>query len=168
MIIWQIGSWGHWVWKTFDVEFDKKSLFLSNCLVLTVFILWSLLKEFNQCHITIGHFILNFIMAWNIYLFYLYIYLCTLIKPGFLYFFNSVSKNVERFERRVLEEFTKMFTESNSFYFSLTGDITNALQRQASREPTVTVNSGPEYVQNIFSRSLKKPPTRENWDKLSV
>ena len=80
----------------------------------------------------------------------------------FLYFFNSVSKNVERFERRVLEEFTKMFTESNSFYFSLTGDITNALQRQASREPTVTVNSGPEYVQNIFSRSLKKPPTREN------
>jgi len=54
---------------------------------------------------------------------------------------SSVSKNVERFERRVLEEFTKMFTESNSFYFSLTGDITNALQRQASREPTVTVNS---------------------------
>ena len=87
-------------------------------------------------------------------------YLLTLINPGFLYiflyFFNSVSKNVERFERRVLEEFTKMFTESNSFYFSLTGDITNALQRQASREPTVTVNSGPEYVQNIFSRSLKK------------
>ena len=83
-------------------------------------------------------------------------YLCTLINRGFLYFFNSVSKNVERFERRVLEEFTKMFTESNSFYFSLTGDITNALQRQASREPTVTVNSGSEYVKNIFSRSLKK------------
>ena len=74
----------------------------------------------------------------------------------FLYFFNSVSKNVERFERRVLEEFTKMFTESNSFYFSLTGDITNALQRQASREPTVTVNSGSEYVQNIsLTYSLK-------------
>ena len=149
------------------------SLFFNKWLVLTLFILWSLLKEFYQWHITIGHYSFNLIIVWNIYLGILFsIYVPTLINPGFLYiflyFFNSVSKNVERFERRVLEEFTKMFTESNSFYFSLTGDITNALQRQASREPTVTVNSGPEYVQNIFSRSLKKPHTRENWDKPSV
>ena len=48
---------------------------------------------------------------------------------------------MERFERRVLEEFTKMFSESNSFYFSLTGDITNALQRQVAREPLTTINS---------------------------
>ena len=27
---------------------------------------------------------------------------------------------------------------------------------------------GPEYVENISSRSLKKPVTRENWEKLSV
>jgi len=54
---------------------------------------------------------------------------------------SSVSKTAERFERRVLEEFAKMFTESKSFYFSLTGDITNALQRQGSRAPTVTTNS---------------------------
>ena len=27
---------------------------------------------------------------------------------------------------------------------------------------------GPEYVQNVFFSSLKKHPTRENWDKLSV
>ena len=80
----------------------------------------------------------------------------------FLYFFNSVSKNVERFERRVLEEFTKMFTESNSFYFSLTGDITNALQRQASREPTVTVNSGPNMFKIFSLVPSKKPPIKEN------
>ena len=56
-------------------------------------------------------------------------------------FFDSVSKTVERFERRILEEFTKMFTDSRSFYFSLTGDITNALQRQLDRIPVTTKNS---------------------------
>ena len=34
-----------------------------------------------------------------------------------------------------------MFTESNSFYFSLTGDITNALQWQLSREPQTATNA---------------------------
>lgn len=55
--------------------------------------------------------------------------------------FSSVSKTVERFERRILEEFSKMFTDSNSFYFSLTGDMTNALQRQLNREPILTTNA---------------------------
>ena len=100
------------------------------------------------------------------------IYVPTLIDPGFLYFFlyffNSVSKNVERFERRVLEEFTKMFTESNSFYFSLTGDITNALQRQASREPTVTVNSGPNMLKIFCLVPSKNPPFKENLEKRSA
>ncbi len=34
-----------------------------------------------------------------------------------------------------------MFTDSNSFYFSLTGDITNALQRQVKRVPMTAKNS---------------------------
>jgi hypothetical protein len=34
-----------------------------------------------------------------------------------------------------------MFTDSNSFYFSLTGDITNALQRQVARIPVTTTNT---------------------------
>ena len=69
-------------------------------------------------------------------------YVCkTSIINLFFCHFDSVSKTAERFERRVLEEFAKMFTESKSFYFSLTGDITNALQRQGARAPTVTTNS---------------------------
>ena len=63
------------------------------------------------------------------------------ISDNFLHLFFSVSKTVERFERRILEEFTKMFTDSRSFYFSLTGDITNALQRQLARVPVTTTNS---------------------------
>ena len=55
--------------------------------------------------------------------------------------FYSVGKTVERYEKRVLEEFSKMFSESNSFFFSLTGDITNALQRQVARKPVTTTNS---------------------------
>ena len=47
---------------------------------------------------------------------------------------------MERFERRILEEFSKMFNDSNSFYFSLTGDITNSLQRQVARTPMTSTN----------------------------
>jgi hypothetical protein len=43
-----------------------------------------------------------------------------------------VSKVAERFERRILDEISKMFNDSDSFYFSLTGDITNSVQRQAA------------------------------------
>ena len=60
---------------------------------------------------------------------------------GLIPFSSSLSKTVERFERRILEEFTKMFQDSNYFYFSLTGDITNALQRQMARVPVTTMNS---------------------------
>ena len=48
---------------------------------------------------------------------------------------------VERFERRILEEFSKMFNDSNSFYFSLTGDVTNSLQRQVARPPIMSTNA---------------------------
>ncbi|XP_062913399.1 phosphatidylinositide phosphatase SAC2-like [Mobula hypostoma] len=36
----------------------------------------------------------------------------------------------EKLERRLLEELVKMFTDSDSFYYSLTYDITNTAQRQ--------------------------------------
>ena len=51
------------------------------------------------------------------------------------------SRMVERFERRILEEFSKMFNDSNSFYFSLTGDVTNSLQRQVARPPIMSTNA---------------------------
>lgn len=42
---------------------------------------------------------------------------------------RNVVKDKERFEKRILEELSKIFTETDSFYFCQTGDITNSLQR---------------------------------------
>lgn len=43
-------------------------------------------------------------------------------------------KDKERFEKRILEELSKIFTETDSFFFCRTGDITNSLQRQCVME----------------------------------
>jgi len=40
------------------------------------------------------------------------------------------SKDREKFERRILEELQRIFTETDSFYYCLDGDLTNSLQRQ--------------------------------------
>ncbi|XP_026668403.1 phosphatidylinositide phosphatase SAC2 isoform X2 [Ceratina calcarata] len=42
---------------------------------------------------------------------------------------RSIVKDKERFDKRISEELNKIFTETDSFYFCLTGDITNSLQR---------------------------------------
>lgn len=42
---------------------------------------------------------------------------------------RNIVKDKERFEKRILEELNKIFTETDSFYFCQTGDITNNLQR---------------------------------------
>ncbi|XP_076758366.1 phosphatidylinositide phosphatase spermathreecae isoform X1 [Xylocopa sonorina] len=42
---------------------------------------------------------------------------------------RSIVKDKERFEKRILDELIKIFTETDSFYFCQTGDITNSLQR---------------------------------------
>lgn len=39
------------------------------------------------------------------------------------------TKDKEKFEKRIIEEFYKIFTDTNSFYFCRTSDITNSLQR---------------------------------------
>uniref|UniRef100_A0A8C8VMM1 Inositol polyphosphate-5-phosphatase F n=1 Tax=Pelusios castaneus TaxID=367368 RepID=A0A8C8VMM1_9SAUR len=46
------------------------------------------------------------------------------------------SKEKEKLERRLLEELFKMFMDSDSFYYSLTYDLTNSVQRQSSCEKT--------------------------------
>jgi hypothetical protein len=43
---------------------------------------------------------------------------------------KEVGNDLERVEKRLLEEFSKMFNESRSFYFSYTGDLTTCLQKQ--------------------------------------
>ncbi|XP_019641265.1 PREDICTED: phosphatidylinositide phosphatase SAC2-like isoform X3 [Branchiostoma belcheri] len=42
-------------------------------------------------------------------------------------------KEKEKLERRVFEELNKMFSDSDSFYYSPTGDLTNSVQRQHSK-----------------------------------
>ncbi|GBM70723.1 Phosphatidylinositide phosphatase SAC2 [Araneus ventricosus] len=43
----------------------------------------------------------------------------------------------DKLEKRVIEEFTKMFTDTDSFYYSFTGDLTNSIQRMyyQSKDP---------------------------------
>ena len=42
------------------------------------------------------------------------------------------NRSLDRFERRILDEFQKLFNDSDSFYFSYSGDLTNCLQRQSA------------------------------------
>lgn len=44
------------------------------------------------------------------------------------------SKEKEKLERRLLEELLKMFMDSESFYYSLTYDLTNSVQRQSAEK----------------------------------
>ncbi|XP_064320332.1 phosphatidylinositide phosphatase SAC2 isoform X2 [Phalacrocorax carbo] len=46
------------------------------------------------------------------------------------------SKEKERLEKRLLEELFKMFMDSDSFYYSMTYDLTNSVQRQSACEKT--------------------------------
>uniref|UniRef100_A0A3B4A2I1 Inositol polyphosphate-5-phosphatase F n=1 Tax=Periophthalmus magnuspinnatus TaxID=409849 RepID=A0A3B4A2I1_9GOBI len=46
------------------------------------------------------------------------------------------NKEKERLERRLLDELYKIFMDSDSFYFSLTYDLTNSVQRQGEAEST--------------------------------
>ena len=40
------------------------------------------------------------------------------------------SKDLDRLEKRLLDEFLKLFNDSHGFYFSFTGDVTSNLQKQ--------------------------------------
>lgn len=47
---------------------------------------------------------------------------------------RSGVKDKEKFEKRILEELNKIFTETDSFFFCQSGDITNSLQRLCFKE----------------------------------
>ncbi|XP_076630821.1 phosphatidylinositide phosphatase spermathreecae isoform X2 [Colletes latitarsis] len=47
---------------------------------------------------------------------------------------RNIVKDKERFEKRIVEELNKIFSETDSFYFCQTGDITNSLQRLCNIE----------------------------------
>lgn len=44
------------------------------------------------------------------------------------------ARDRERYERRVLDELSKMFNDSDSFYYSPEADLTSSLQRQSGKE----------------------------------
>lgn len=50
------------------------------------------------------------------------------------------AKDKEKFERQIIEEFNKIFTDTNSFYFCRTSDITNSLQRLCHLEKNNRIN----------------------------
>lgn len=57
-------------------------------------------------------------------------------ESHFFFFQIRESKEKERLEKRLLEELFKMFMDSDSFYYSLSYDLTNSVQRQSSCEKT--------------------------------
>lgn len=44
------------------------------------------------------------------------------------------NKEKERLERRLLDELYKIFMDSDSFYYSMTYDLTNSVQRQGDQD----------------------------------
>ncbi|KAF5298153.1 hypothetical protein FQA39_LY02577 [Lamprigera yunnana] len=54
-------------------------------------------------------------------------------------------KDKEKFEKRIIEEFHKIFTDTDSFYFSFTCDITNSLQRLCNNEKKKEFNHCPVW-----------------------
>lgn len=44
------------------------------------------------------------------------------------------NKEKERLERRLLDELYKVFMDSDSFYYSMTYDLTNSVQRQGDQD----------------------------------
>lgn len=47
---------------------------------------------------------------------------------------RSAFKEKEKLEKRIIEELNKIFSETDSFFFCQTGDITNTLQKQSIME----------------------------------
>ncbi|KAF4532641.1 hypothetical protein B566_EDAN009822 [Ephemera danica] len=62
------------------------------------------------------------------------------------------SKENERFERRILEELHKIVTETDSFYFSLTGDLTNSMQRQWKQQQQQLSSQPSENIKPLWRR----------------
>ncbi|XP_066586531.1 phosphatidylinositide phosphatase SAC2 isoform X2 [Prorops nasuta] len=74
---------------------------------------------------------------------------------------RSAPKDKERFEKRILEELNKIFTETDSFFFCNTKDITNSLQRQCVLES--------EQVNEYLSKPLwQRVDDRFFWNKFML
>ncbi|XP_014236993.1 phosphatidylinositide phosphatase SAC2 isoform X2 [Trichogramma pretiosum] len=61
-------------------------------------------------------------------------------------------KDKERFERRIIEELGKIFTETDSFFFCRTRDITNSLQRSCERQEQCADKRKPALWRTVDNR----------------
>ncbi|KAG5890101.1 hypothetical protein JTB14_026472 [Gonioctena quinquepunctata] len=65
---------------------------------------------------------------------------------------KGANKDKDRFERQIVEEFHKIFTDTNSFFYSHTTDLTNSLQRlcRLEKEKVIDVNALWKTVDDRF------------------
>lgn len=49
-------------------------------------------------------------------------------------------KDKEKFEKQIVDEFYRIFNDTSSFYFSLTTDLTNSLQKLCNLEKQNLIN----------------------------
>lgn len=63
--------------------------------------------------------------------FMLILWVCFLFLDRFQSKVRRDGRDRDRYERRVLDELSKMFNDSDSFYFSSEADLTSSLQRQS-------------------------------------
>ncbi|CAG2106379.1 unnamed protein product [Medioppia subpectinata] len=56
---------------------------------------------------------------------------------------NNQNESKDKTEKRLIDELYKMFTETESFYYSLSGDLTNSQQRQQKLSDDETANGRP-------------------------
>lgn len=77
------------------------------------------------------------------------------------------NKEKERLERRLLDELYKIFMDSDSFYYSMTYDLTNTVQRQGDTEksnlPQWKQVSGYYYTQSTKVAFTKS----DRWSRLA-
>ncbi|XP_035729090.1 phosphatidylinositide phosphatase SAC2-like isoform X2 [Vespa mandarinia] len=71
---------------------------------------------------------------------------------------RSGVKDKEKFEKRILEELNKIFTETDSFFYCETGDITNSLQRLCVAEIEETKS-------NLYKPLWQRVDDRFFWNK---
>ncbi|GAB1607682.1 phosphatidylinositide phosphatase SAC2-like, partial [Argonauta hians] len=74
--------------------------------------------------------------------------LCNIVQPERDSGFQKEVKDKEKFERRIYEELLKLFNETNSFYYSLTFDLTNTVQRQSDTATAANATAANEERNN--------------------
>ena len=80
---------------------------------------------------------------------------------------STVENSRERFERRLVDELTKMFNHTESFYYTLSGDLTNSIQRKYQQ----TTGTKPDLIYHCddsIANQWKCVDERFFWNKFML